>query len=124
MAEYQLEPINALGLSETVDIEIGLIRIVENNANSLASIAIRLGNEKKFSSSARKLLGFALPGPGEVQAQKPILLFGQHRTSGSWRHRKKVMPISHTFSRKNLQRWHPSQSRLVVGAGLTLREKR
>ncbi len=75
MAEYQLEPINALGLSETVDAEIGLVRIVENNANSLASIAIRLGNEKKFSFSARKLLGFALPGPGESASSKTYSAF-------------------------------------------------
>jgi len=64
---HNLTPTMALGgVADT----IGTITIVENAGVSLASVAARIGGEKKTTQVLQKLLG-GVPGPGRSQQHDP-----------------------------------------------------
>jgi len=64
---HNLTPTMALsGVTDT----IGTITITENSGMALASVAARMGGEKKTTQVLKKLLG-GVPGPGRSQQHDP-----------------------------------------------------
>ena len=69
MSDYSLKPSTPLGGGEPRIDQVGDVQIVEICDSFLASIAMRNGKEKPFSTAAKKLFGFALPDVGNATAK-------------------------------------------------------
>jgi sarcosine oxidase subunit gamma len=67
---HDLKPTNALGGAQPNIDTIGTITISENSGVALASVAARMGGEKKTAQVLKKLLG-AVPDPGRAQLHDP-----------------------------------------------------
>lgn len=67
---HDLKPNTALGGAEPRVDTIGALTISENTDVALASVAARMGGEKKTAQVLKKLLG-DVPGPGRAQLHDP-----------------------------------------------------
>lgn len=69
MADHGLKPLSALGGDASPAAGIEGLTIRENADVAMASAAARFGRDKDVAKAAKKLLGFDLPGPGEMASR-------------------------------------------------------
>lgn len=66
---HNLAALTPLGSSQAKTETVGQIRIAEVTDRALASLSMRMGQEKPFAAAAKKLFATAMPAPGtSVQA--------------------------------------------------------
>lgn len=75
MPDLRLKPITPLGGTTPRSDEFEGVTISEITDFALASVACRLGKEKACADAAKKLLGFALPKPGQAAAKGDFSAF-------------------------------------------------
>lgn len=69
MADPALKPLHALGGEASHVAVIEGLSIRENADVAMASAAARVGRDKDLAKAAKKLVGFDLPGPGEMASR-------------------------------------------------------